>query len=286
MGRKKVAKFSEIVEPYLKLSTHLKDYRNKVYICGVLVRQFGDKKVTSFNAAFIKGYRTELLNAGKAKATVNRCISQLSVVLKTGWELGMVPQKTITEISSVKQLKEENQRNRILSSEEFEGLLKICANSRALYLLQYVLLPLNSGMRRGEVDALQWEYIDIEHGFIRIPTSKNGDPRVIPINKNMANIIKSLPRQESGKVFPSHYYSAWCYVRKKMGLENFTYHDLRHTCASWLAMSGVDMFTLRDILGHKNVSTTNRYSHVANASKVAAMSKLDSDIPGMMAINF
>lgn len=153
------------------------------------------------------------------------------------------------------------------------------------YLKPAVLLAKNTGMRKGEMLALKWSDIDLTHHFIyvRSATAKGEKHRKIPLNRTATDTMKNWKKQ----AHPVYVFSiendeplkdlknSWGGVVKRAGIRGFRWHDLRHDFASRLVMSGVDLNTVRELLGHSSITTTLRYAHLAPEHKAAAVAKLD-----------
>jgi integrase len=145
-------------------------------------------------------------------------------------------------------------------------------------------LALNTGMRKGEVLHLKRESVHLREGFIELTEQKNGERSTIPLNAAAISILKSIPvRIDSPYVFPGKIQGKpftdlkrqFDKAVKKSGLEEVTFHTLRHTTASLLVMQGVDLTTVRDILRHKSIEMTLRYAHLAPAHRKAAVDALE-----------
>ena len=178
-------------------------------------------------------------------------------------------------VKKVKFLKENNKRLRYLVAEEIVKLLKHCKG----HLKPIVIIALNTGMRRGEILNLKWHDIDFKRGIIYLLHTKNNEKREIPINDaERAALIKVRKHPDSPYIFcgndgkPFHdTRTSFFTALKKSGIINFRFHDLRHTFASQLVMSGVDINTVRELLGHKSLEMTLRYSHLSPDHKKRAV---------------
>ncbi len=155
------------------------------------------------------------------------------------------------------------------------------------YLKPAVLLSLNTGLRRGELFGLKWTDVDLEQKNLTViaATAKSGKTRHIPLNDEALKILrqwKNQPGIKSVFVFsgrdgePFHdVRDSWsAMLDKKTNIKDFRWHDLRHTFASKLVMAGVDLNTVRELLGHSDYKMTLRYAHLAPEHKAAAVSKL------------
>lgn len=158
------------------------------------------------------------------------------------------------------------------------------------YLKPMVLLAVNTGMRRGELFSLEWQDIDLKQKTIAVhgEKAKSKTTRIIPLNNEaLAVLIRWRNQTEAnqrGLVFKSNrtdkrldnINSAWTALQVDTNLTDFRFHDLRHTFASKLVMKGVDLNTVRELLGHSDIKMTMRYAHLAPEHKAAAVAMLNS----------
>jgi len=156
------------------------------------------------------------------------------------------------------------------------------------HLKPLVLISLNTGMRRGEVFSMTWEDVDFLERTITITakTAKGRREREIPMNATASWVLKTWRDQMRGKtglVFPGktgarmdNVDSSWRKVLSKAGLVGFRWHDLRHTFGSQLIRHGVDLETVRDLLGHSDIRTTQIYLHSDKRTKKKAVALLDA----------
>ena len=138
-------------------------------------------------------------------------------------------------------------------------------------------------MRKGEIFNLKWHDIDWNNGLIHLLRTKNNEKREIPFNETVRGILIRIKRNpESPYVFSSFKGKPFVDIKKsfhtaltKAGINDFRFHELRHTFASQLVMSGVDLLTVKELLGHKNIEMTLRYSHLSCNHKKQAVKALD-----------
>jgi integrase len=160
---------------------------------------------------------------------------------------------------------ENNRRDRWLTAEEEENLLKVCPS----WLGELVIFALNTGMRVGEIISLKWKGVDLFRKTVTVFRSKNKEPRTIPINETVFEMLKNKVkvRSISGLVFHSPFHTklhitsidhAFKKALKMAGIENFHFHDLRHSFAT---RSGRDLYKVQRLLGHKSPTMTQRYAH-------------------------
>lgn len=188
--------------------------------------------------------------------------------------------RSAQEGEEVKQLQENNRRLRFLSKEEIASLIDACDP----HLRPIAITALNTGMRKGEILNLTWDQVDLKHGFILLVNTKNGERREIPINDTLRETLLGLTRrldvpyvfydQKTGKPYQDikRSFASAC---RRARIRDFRIHDCRHTFASQLIMAGVDLTTVKELLGHKTITMTMRYAHLAPSHKVKAVAILD-----------
>lgn len=147
------------------------------------------------------------------------------------------------------------------------------------HLMPLTLLALNTGLRRGELTQLRWSDIDLKAKrlTVRAGYAKSGQARHIPLNTEALAVVRVLRRRGQGDAPLFEVVSlpkSWANLTKAAKLEDFRFHDLRHTFASKLVMAGVDLNTVRELLGHGDIQMTLRYAHLAPAKLAEAVAKL------------
>lgn len=223
----------------------------------------------------------------RGPATVNRYLAVLSHACSVaerewGW-------LTDHPVRKVKKLKEPRGRVRFLSDEERSRLLEACRTSRHPYLHAIVVLALSTGMRLGEIMSLRWAQIDLAAGFAVIHHTKNGESRNVPVVGVALNLLKKLGEgspSPSSLLFPSkkkpekprELTTAWRNATAKAGLMDFRFHDLRHSAASYLAMTGATVPELAAVLGHKTLQMVQRYAHLSPAHTRAVLERMTTRI--------
>lgn len=167
----------------------------------------------------------------------------------------------------------------MLTDEEFNSLYISCSSN----LKSAVGIAINTGMRRGEILNLKWEEVDLTEKYIMVLNSKNSESRMIPINTDLLKLLSELKQDpvyqyvicdKAGnqlKTFKNSFYSAL----KKSGIKYCRFHDLRHTFASRLVMGGVDIVTVKELMGHKDINMTLRYSHPTPEHKKSAVEEIN-----------
>ena len=273
----------ELAQDYLKWSERQRAHKTKKYWIPQLIETFGNLYVSDLNPRIIEQWQGERLKKNKP-STVNRITSCLKHMVNKGVEWGMASEETLKAVRKVKLLQGENKRLRYLTNEEFQRLLDYCAP----HLKPIVLVAVHSGMRKGEILKLKWEQVDIRHNFILLDKTKNGERREIPINGTLKELFASMPGSlESEYVFVDKDGNPYGDIKrsfhtalKKAGIRDFHFHDLRHTFASHLVMTGVDLTSVKELLGHKSLTMTLRYAHLAPGHTRKAVEMLDKVLSG------
>lgn len=259
---------------------------SKEYMVRQLTRRFMNCDLTYFNTSTVEEFQTERLKKGNKPATVNRLIATLSHMFTKALDWEMITEATLKSIRRVKHLPENNRRLRYLSKEECKALLDACD----VHLKPIVATAMNTGCRKSEILSLRWDNnIDLRHGFILLDKTKNGDRREIPINSTLRAVFQGVPRRldvpyvfydpSNGKPYKD-VKTSFPRACKKACIQDFRFHDLRHTFASHLVMAGIDITTVKELLGHKDLKMTLRYTHLAPTHKVKAVDVLDAALSG------
>jgi integrase len=289
---KKIANytFGQLVEKYLQwiIGRHSSS-DTKAYRINRMLDRFGNLPLRRFNTILVEQYQTELINEKLKPASVNKNISIIKAMFSKAVEWEMVEEETLRRVRKVKLLRENNRRLRYLSYEECRSLISSCDK----HLRPVVVAALNTGMRRGEILSLKWENVDLLHGFILLDKTKNGERREIPINATLKVTLSNMTRRldvpyvfydvATGKPYQSVKRS-FNSALKRAGIKDFHFHDLRHTFASHLIMAGIDITTVKELLGHKTLTMTLRYAHLAPSHKVKAIDVLDNTLNGRSTI--
>ena len=202
-------------------------------------------------------------------------------------------------VRRVKLFHEDNSRLRYLTREEYDRLIeavramKARANKPSPYLEEKIVLAAHTGLRRGSLFDLRWEQTDLANSVMRIPRTKSGRPLSVPLNATAKGTLEKLYQQrepENPYVFPHkigthagepvHDVKNGFHAALELaGIEDFTWHDLRHTFASWLMMRGASLRSVAELLGHQSMKMTMRYAHLSPAFLSAEVSLLDP-LPG------
>jgi integrase len=192
------------------------------------------------------------------------------------WE---VPGVKANPCKGVPLMEENNKMERYLSVEEAQRLYAAVCKSENAMLKYIVPMLILTGARKREVLDAKWNDFDLDRRAWRIPITKSGRARHVPLSDGALSVLASMPRQvgvdwafanpETGKPYVSIYY-AWNTARQNVGLSDVRMHDLRHSFASLLINSGRTLYEVQHILGHTQVKTTQRYAHLSQDTLLAA----------------
>lgn len=198
---------------------------------------------------------------GKAPATVNHKGRILRQITRMAWrEWGWL------ERPAAIALLPEKPRETFLTTEQVEALASACPNPLAG---DYVRLAAYTGIRRGHL--LRLTHHDVKDGFLRLDrTSKTRTLQLVPLHPKVLSVAQRLPLGISDDGVRA----SWKTAREVCGLEHVRWHDLRHTCASWLVQAGVSLHTVSEVLGHSSLAMTRRYAHLAPEHLADAIKKL------------
>jgi integrase len=235
-----------------------------------LDESFNGFLLSEITVAEIEKYKLRRLK-NVSRATVNRELATLSHLFNYAI---MMENAVENPVEKIKKLKEPAGRLRYLSMEEMQALLEECRRIPYLYVI--VLIALNTGMRRGEILNLRRRDIDLENKYISIPDSKSGKRRDIYINDFLHGELSAwLENLKGEKVFPvEDFKKSFRSACNRAGIMDFRFHDIRHTFASHLVMEGIDLTTVKELMGHSNVQMTTRYSHLSPGHKRDAVNCL------------
>jgi len=279
--------FSELADKYLEFTEgRLKSHSRLKSFIKKLMKTFGNIKLNDFNLILIENMQSEIIKNNLSVAYANRLTAILKRMFTKALEWEMISEEDLKRVRKAKQLKGEIKRLRYLLEEEAQRLIDNCDKS----IKNIVITALNTGMRKSEILKLTWDRVDLKNRIILLDITKNGERREIPINNIVYNILSAVVRNlKTDYVFYNpETLKPYCDIKKsfttalkKSHILDFHFHDLRHTFASWLIMGGIDLTTVKDLLGHKDIKITLRYSHLAashisNAVKVLEKSFTDS----------
>lgn len=199
-------------------------------------------------------------------------------------------------MAKVTKPREPRGRVRFLDDAERARLLKACEESSNPYLHTVVVLALSTGMRQSEIMRLRWPDIDLDGGRITLHETKNDERRVVPLAGRAHDLLSEhamVRRLDTDLVFPAlrtkrpstelqpmHIRAAWGRAVKAAEIEDFRFHDLRHSAASYLAMNGATLMEIAAVLGHKTLAMVKRYSHLSESDTAGVVAKMNEKLFG------
>lgn len=249
------------------------DYERQRVILGWWKAKLGQYTLAGLTPDLIGRQRDKLqTEEGMSPSTINRYLSALSKAFSNAVkEWHWLPDNPMNRVSKKA---EPRGRVRFLDDEERARLLEACRRSdyKPLYLM--VLFAMTTGMRRGELMGLRWQDIDLERRVAVLENTKNGDRRSVPLVPEVAGLLREhgkVRKLGNDQVFASDgpsevwlFDRAWYAALKAAKVKDFRWHDLRHTAASYLAMSGATTAEIAAVLGHRTLQMVKRYAHLSD----------------------
>lgn len=258
---------TEYLENYSKVNK--RSWRRDLSSIKHFLDYFGDKKLNQITSWLIEKYKAERKKLVK-KSTVNRELDTFRHIFNKAVDWGYIDKSPYT---GVKKFKVNNTNLRILSDAEFKDLY----NASSASLKPILQMAVHTGMRLGEILSLLWDDVNLKEGHLLVRDSKNYESRYIPLHPELTSVLIDLKnRSDSEYVFGGRttIKRQWANALKKSGIKHCRFHDLRHTFGSNLGMSGVDIVTVAELMGHKDLSITKRYSHPTPEHKKSAINRL------------
>ncbi len=275
---------------------------------------FNNNPLTEITAWAVEKFKAKRIKAGTSPVTVNRDLDRIRAALNKAVEwkliaanpLAGVKRSKVEDESRVRYLeadeerrlrdalakREEERRRRRLSgiahavARHRKPLPAFADDEYTDHVLPLVLLAMNTGLRRGELLGLAWESVDRKEKQIKVTakTAKSQRVRYVPLNSEAATVVERLHKHASNKaglVFAggegaamTHVKRSWESLMTAAKLENLHFHDLRHHFASRLVMAGVDLYAVKELLGHSDFAMTQRYAHLSQEHQAAAVERL------------
>lgn len=276
-------------------------------------KPFGDKPLMDFTPVMIDQWRTLRLKEGCSTETVNRDIATFKAAISKAVLWGFIEKHPLEKLKLLKRDRSSKVRFLSADEEKRLREAMIARESKiksdrdnankwrkergyklhvdlnqvvfADHMRPMILLSINTGLRRGEIFSLKWENVNFERSLLTIEGAyaKSGKTRHIPLNSEALSVLKSWKIQtdttdlvfsnKEGERFDT-IKKGWKTILDAAKIKNFRWHDLRHHFASRLVMSDVDLNTVRELLGHSDMTMTLRYAHLAPEHKANAVEKL------------
>ena len=245
-----------------------------------LKRTFGTRRLDEIARKEVERWKAKSRTSGLAPATVNLGFGLLRHLFNQAIAWGYL---TESPCRGVKQFRLNNQRVRFLAKEELGRLLVAAGNTKNPWLRSLIIVAVNTGMRFGELAKLTWADVDLDRRIFTLRDTKDGTTARLPFNDVVLFTLTTLPRLAGNDhVFPGNGKSgrldnvkrSFRAALEDAGIEDFRFHDLRHTFASHMVMAGVDLNTVRELMRHKTLDMTLRYAHLAPEHKQGALAKI------------
>jgi integrase len=260
------------------------------YLRNQILPVLGKKRLDEITRKDIIDLIHSLRAKGYKPGTCNRTLVLLRYAFKLAirWEIPGIQKNPTKDVPLLND--QEGKLDRFLSQEEAQRLF-IATQQSDNALLQYIIpMLILTGARKMEVLTARWEDFDLDKRQWRIPITKAGQPRYVPLSSSMINLLAHVPHAEGNPwVFPNpktgkpyvSIFGSWNTVRKSVGLGDVKIHSLRHTMASNLVNSGRSLYEVQRILGHTQIKTTQRYAHLSQDTLLDAVNAA-SDMAGSM----
>jgi integrase len=284
-GRKALRQVPTIAEfvndtyiPHIKL--HRRNIQSTLsFLKHHLLPRFGSKHMEEITADMISKAQEDLRAQGYSGAQADKMPVLFKIIFNLAKKKN-TPGVHSNPARDVKLFNADNARERYLSAEETVRLQEALERSENAQMKHIVNLLLMFGCRKRELLEAKWEDMNLEKRNWHIPMSKSGKPRNVPISKKALELLRTLPRWQgcpyvvpnplTKKPFGNLYYP-WEKVRQAAGLPDVRMHDLRHTFASNLVNCGQPIYVVSKLLGHSQIKTTMRYSHLGDETLLSAV---------------
>jgi len=289
---------SELIDRYIKVEIPKKPksgHKQKAQL-EWWKQQIGHKALSAITTPVLVECKELLLQGTtyrgtiRSGATANRYMAALShVFTKASTEWGWMETNPLSKVSREK---ESQGRVRFLSDDERVRLLESCKGSRNQRLYLIVMLALSTGARYSEIMGLSWEDASFDQRRLILRDTKNGETRAVPLVGEAFTLLKEhskVRRIDTPLVFPRagakgaqaiSIRQAWDYAVENAKVDNFHFHDLRHTCASYLAMNGATLAEIAEVLGHKTLQMVKRYAHLSEQHTLSVVERMNLKIFG------
>lgn len=295
-------KFEEFVDKYYL--PYIKSYKrcptaDQTLLDNHLLPAFGHLRMNAITRYDLVAFMQKKVSANYKPAYCNRFLVLMGFCfnLAIKWNITGVVKNPVKD---VERLKVHNKIERFLRQDEAVRLLQAIQESPNPMLRYFVPLALLTGARKRELLDARWEDIDFDAQVWRIPITKSGRPRHVPLTDQALEILSTLrvkipevleqpgvlenpwvlPNIKTGKPFNS-IFNSWDSARRRAGVSDLRVHDLRHSFASALINQGIPIYDIQKLLGHQDIKTTERYAHLA-PERLRSSASAASEVYSMM----
>ena len=254
-----------------------------------LLPALGKKHIDEITKHDVVGFHHGMRAKGYAVGTCNRGLIMLRYAMNLAikWE---IPGITKNPTKDAALFENHNKKERFLSNKEAQRLYEAVKKSDNPMLQYIVPMLILTGARKREVLDARWEDFDLIRRQWRIPMTKSGRPRHVPLSEGVLQLLDSIPQgrgcdpmfanPQTLKPYVSVFYS-WNTARKSAGLSDVRIHDLRHSFASFLVNAGRSLYEVQRLLGHTQIKTTQRYAHLSHDTLLDATNAVNLAVGGM-----
>lgn len=291
---REVTTFAEFIEqrylPFVK--GYKKAWNSDVsYLNNQILPALGKKYLDEITKKDIIDFHHGLKAKGYKPGTCNRSLILLRYAfnLAIRWEIAGVKVNPTKDVPLFED--HDGKRDRFLSQEETQRLFEAVQQSDNPMLQYIVPMLILTGARKREVLDAQWADFDLDRRQWRIPTTKAGRPRYVPLSNGVLTLLANVPHDEkcpwvfanpkTKKPYES-VFNSWNTARKQVGLSDVRIHDLRHSFASFLVNAGRSLYEVQRILGHTQIKTTQRYAHLSQDTLLDAADAVGNLVGGVM----
>ncbi|HUU30076.1 MAG TPA: site-specific integrase [archaeon] len=282
--------FEQTYFPLAMVNKTFKSYNRERIFFNIWIQPvIGDKPLSKISPLHLERIKKDLGDAGRAPRTIHYCLAVIRQIINLAKILNLY--EGDNPVNKVKKPHVDNRRVRFLSHEEADRLLQDLAGNPQFH--DMALLSLHTGMRAGEIFKLTWDCVDLERGTLFLKDTKGSRNRAVYMTEQVKNMLIERKGTGTGYVFKDRNGGKfektsnvfWKTIKRLKFNEGVTdtrdkvvFHTLRHTFASWLVESGVDLYTVKTLLGHSTLAMTERYSHLSQGTLQEAVKRLELSI--------
>ena len=260
--------------PYARTNKRPNTVRCNVLSFSNLVRFLGDVRLDAITPYAVEEFKASRLVADVTPASTNRDLALLKNLFTVAILWGFIDRNPVHD---VKLLREPPPRTRYLAPAELDRLLFAAPR----HLVPIIKIAVYTGMRVGEILGITWADVAPDGGSVRLLRTKNGEARLAYLSTSARDVIAEARARKNGP-YVFHFRgrrigsikTAWRKTVRLAGIDDFRFHDLRHTFASHMVMRGADIQTVQTLLGHKSITMTTKYSHLSAGHLREAVEKV------------